>query len=263
MAGKTISIGFKIEDGKDGLKNLVVDANALSKAMKGTLQEAKSLKKSMVDIGAVSFGLDAVSGALNSLQGAMGSLIDAYNVQIEAETKLETVMRERLGATDAQIQSIKDLCSAQQQLGVIGDEVQLAGAQQLTTFLNSQKALETLIPAMNNLVAQQKGYNATGSDAVSIGNLLGKVMQGQVNALKKVGITFTEAEKKALQFGTEEERAAVLARVVVNNVGEMNAALAATTSGQMKQDAINIGDVQERLGGMVKVLQPGVMFINQ
>ena len=263
MAGKTISIGFKIDDGNDGLKKLVVDANELGKAMKGSLQEAKSLKKSMIDIGAVSFGIDAISGALNSLQGAMGSLIDAYNVQMEAETKLETVMRQRLGATDAQIQSIKDLCSAQQQLGVIGDEVQLAGAQQLTTFLSSQKALETLIPAMNNLVAQQKGYNATGSDAVSIGNLLGKVMQGQVNALKKVGITFTEAEKKALEFGTEEERAAVLARVVVNNVGEMNAALAATPTGQAKQIANTIGDIGEQLGGVLQGVNKFVAPLNQ
>ena len=85
MAGKTISIGFKIDDGNDGLKKLVVDANELGKAMKGSLQEAKSLKKSMIDIGAVSFGIDAISGALNSLQGAMGSLIDAYNVQMEAD----------------------------------------------------------------------------------------------------------------------------------------------------------------------------------
>ncbi|MCH5319881.1 MAG: hypothetical protein J1E38_09275 [Paramuribaculum sp.] len=35
-------------------------------------------------------------------------------------------MRNSMGTTDGQIQSIKDLCSAQQELGVIGDKVQLA-----------------------------------------------------------------------------------------------------------------------------------------
>ncbi len=263
MSGKTISIGFVIEDGKDGLKKLTMDADALKKVMQGTLKETASVKQSLKDLGEVSFGLDAITGALSSMQGMMKSLTDAYDVQVEAETKLETVMRQRMSATEAEIQSIKDLCSAQQQLGVIGDEVQLAGAQQISTFLQTREALETLIPAMNNLVAQQKGLNATSGDAVNIGNLLGKAMQGQTAALRRVGITFTEAEEKAVKYGTEQERAAALAKIITNNVGEMNAALAATPSGKMKQAANNIGDLQERLGGMVKELQPGITFINQ
>lgn len=56
-----------------------------------------------------------------------------------------------MSATDSEIQSIKDLCSAQQQLGVIGDEVQLAGAQKLATFLSEKNSLEALIPVMNHL----------------------------------------------------------------------------------------------------------------
>lgn len=263
MSNKTLAISMVVKDGPDGLKTLTMDADALKKAMSGALGEAKGMKKSLTDLGAVSFGLDAITSSLSSLQGMMKVLTDAYDVQVEAETKLETVMRQRMNATEAEIQSIKDLCSAQQQLGVIGDEVQLAGAQQVSTFLQTREALETLIPAMNNLVAQQKGLNATSGDAVTIGNLLGKAMQGQTTALKRVGITFSEAEERAVKYGTEQERAAALAKIITNNVGEMNAALAATPSGKMKQAANNLGDLQERLGGMVKQLQPGITFINQ
>ena len=35
-------------------------------------------------------------------------------------------MRNTMGATEEEIQSIKNLCSAQQELGVVGDEVQRA-----------------------------------------------------------------------------------------------------------------------------------------
>ena len=70
-------------------------------------------------------------------------------------------MAQRMGSTEAEVQSIKDLCAAQQQIGVIGDEVQLSGAQQIATFLNEKDSLETLIPAMNNLIAQQKGLIAS------------------------------------------------------------------------------------------------------
>lgn len=263
MSKSTISISFAVADGKDGFKKLTIDAAELRKVMQGTVKEAQTMKKRLVDIGAMSFGIDAITGAVNSLQGVMKGLTDAYAIQVEAETKLETVMRQRMSATEGEIQAIKDLCSAQQQLGVIGDEVQLAGAQQVSTFLSSRAALETLIPAMNNLVAQQKGLNATSGDAVTVGNLLGKAMQGQVEALRRVGITFTEAEKKAVKFGTEEERAAALAQIITNNVGEMNAALAATPAGQMKQVSNNVGDLQEKIGGLVKNLQPGIMLINQ
>ena len=263
MSNKTLAISMVVKDGPDGLKTLTMDADALKKAMSGALGEAKGMKKSLTDLGAVSFGLDAITSSLSSLQGMMKFLTDAYDVQVEAETKLETVMRQRMSATEAEIQSIKDLCSAQQQLGVIGDEVQLAGAQQVSTFLQTRGALETLIPAMNNLVAQQKGLNATSGDAVTIGNLLGKAMQGQTTALRRVGITFSDAEERAVKYGTEQERAAALAKIITNNVGEMNAALAATPSGKMKQAANNLGDLQERLGGMVKQLQPGITFINQ
>ena len=43
MSGKTISIGFVIEDGKDGLKKLTMDADALKKVMQGTLKEAEAI----------------------------------------------------------------------------------------------------------------------------------------------------------------------------------------------------------------------------
>lgn len=263
MSNKTLAISMVVKDGPDGLKTLTMDADALKKAMSGALGEAKGMKKSLIDLGSVSFGLDAISGALSSLQGMMKGLTDAYDVQVEAETKLETVMRQRMSATEAEIQSIKDLCSAQQQLGVIGDEVQLAGAQQVSTFLQTREALETLIPAMNNLVAQQKGLNATSGDAVNIGNLLGKAMQGQTAALRRVGITFTEAEERAVKYGTEQERAAALAKIITNNVGEMNAALARTDAGQMKQIDNAVGDIKEKIGGLVKGIQPYVTTANQ
>jgi hypothetical protein len=44
-------------------------------------------------------------------------------------------MRNTTNATDEQIQSVKDLASELQGLGVVGDEVQLAGMQELATYV--------------------------------------------------------------------------------------------------------------------------------
>lgn len=263
MADKTISIGFKVDGGADGLNTLTMKAGDLRKVMEATVTEAQRLEDKATTFSSIAVGIDSVTRTISDLQSVMGELSDAYAVQIEAETKLQTVMQQRMSASEADIQSIKDLCSAQQQLGVIGDEVQLAGAQQMATFLNTRGALETLIPAMNNLVAQQKGLNATSSDTTNIANLMGKAMQGQTAALRRVGITFTEAEEKAIKYGTEQERAAALAKVITNNVGNMNAELAKTPAGKMKQFANNAGDAKEVLGGLLQRFMPMITQSNQ
>lgn len=181
--------------------------------------------------------------------------IDAYNVQVEAETKLETVMKQRFNATDQSIQSVKDYASALQNVGVVGDEVQIAGAQQLATFLQTEDALKTLMPAMADLAVQQNGVNVTSENMVSIGNMVGKVMQGQTSALTRVGITFTEAQEKALQYGNEEERASVLAQIITDNVGKMNEVMAQTDAGKIQQAKNAYGDLKEEIGARVIPIQ--------
>ena len=259
MAGKsTISITFKLDGDGKGFKDLANDAEGLKKIVSSTISEAQQLNTGAINFAALATSIEAAQRSLSQLQAGMKDLADAYAVQEVNEVKLATVMRQRMGATDAEIQSIKDLASAQQELGVIGDEVQLSGAQQIATFLNEKESLETLLPAMNNLLAQQKGLNATTQDAVTVGNLMGKVMQGQTSALTRVGITFSEAEENVLKFGTEQERAAMLAQVITNNVGNMNAELAKTESGKQQQLANALGDIKEQIGGLVNGALPFV-----
>lgn len=264
MAGKsTISITFKLEGDGKGFKELAKDAEGLKSVITSTVTEAEQLKGNVINFAALATGLNAAQRSFVQLQSAMSDLAGTYAVQEANETKLATVMRQRMGATDAEIESIKQLASEQQKIGVIGDEVQLAGAQQVATFLKEKSSIETLLPAMNNLIAQQKGYNATSEDARNIGNLMGKVMQGQTAALTRVGITFTEAEEAALKYGTESEKAAVLAQVITNNVGQMNAELAKTESGQQAQLANRLGDIKEQIGGLVNGALPFVTIASQ
>lgn len=264
MAGKsTISITFRLDSDGKGFKDLANDAEGLKKVITSTVTEAQQLKGNVINFAALATGIDAAQRSFNQLQAGMQNLADAYAVQEVNETRLATVMQQRMGATAAEIQSIKDLASAQQELGVIGDEVQLSGAQQIATFLNEKASLETLLPAMNNLLAQQKGLSATTQDAISVGNLMGKVMQGQASSLREVGITFSQAEENVLKYGTESERAAMLAQVITNNVGNMNAQLAQTESGKQQQLANRLGDIKEQIGGLVNGALPFVTIAAQ
>lgn len=264
MAGKsTISVTFKLDSDDKGFKDLANAAESLKKVITSTVTEAQQLKGNVINFAALATGIDAAQRSFGQLATGMENLVKDYAVAEVAEKQLETVMRQRMGASAEEVQSIKDLARAQMELGVIADDVQFAGAQQVATFLSEKASLEALIPAMNNLLAQQKGLNATTNDAVSVGNLMGKVMQGQTSALTRVGITFDEAEEKVLKYGTESERAAMLAQVITNNVGEMNAALAATDSGQQKQLQDRLGEIKDEFAAMVNGAQPFVTIAAQ
>lgn len=250
-------------NGKKVMAELGVSAAKLDEALGKVRKNTSATHASMLNLASATVVFDGLQSSVSALYSATKSLTDAYEVQAEAERKLETVMRQRMKATEAEIQGIKDLTSAQQQIGIIGDEVQLAGAQQLATFLSQTETLRELIPAMNDLVAQQKGYKASGTDAVSVANLMGKAMQGQASALRRVGITFTEAQQAMLENGNESERAAMLAQIITDNVGHMNAELAAMPTGKLKQFENTLGDIKESMGAFITGVMPVLTFANQ
>lgn len=276
MANATFNVVTVVKD--TALKTLASTIEGITKVAQGAkskLQEAASgaetsahraagvRKELLLQAANVSQLYVGLRSAVSGLQGVLGSYAEAYSNAAVASKKLEVVMRQRMDATDEDIKSIKAVTTAQKELGVIGGSVQNAGAQQVSTFLTQASTLRTLIPAMNNLLAQQKGVNATQEDAVSIGNLMGKAMQGQTSALRRVGITFTEAEEQILKYGSESERAATLAKVITNNVGEMNAKLAQTDAGKMKQLQNYIGGIKAKIGSIVVGLQPYLAAASQ
>lgn len=276
MANATFNVVTVVKD--TALKTLASTIEGITKVAQGAkskLQEAASgaetsahraasvRKELLLQAANVSQLYVGLRSAVSGLQGVLGSYAEAYSNAAVASKKLEVVMRQRMDATDEDIKSIKAVTTAQKELGVIGGSVQNAGAQQVSTFLTQASSLRTLIPAMNNLLAQQKGVNATQEDAVSIGNLMGKAMQGQTSALRRVGITFTEAEEQILKYGSESERAATLAKVITNNVGEMNAKLAQTDAGKMKQLQNYIGGIKAKIGSIVVGLQPYLAAASQ
>ena len=276
MANATFNVVTVVKD--TALKTLASTIEGITKVAQGAkskLQEAASgaetsahraagvRKELLLQAANVSQLYVGLRSAVSGLQGVLGSYAEAYSNAAVASKKLEVVMRQRMDATEEDIKSIKAVTTAQKELGIIGGSVQNAGAQQVSTFLTQASSLRTLIPAMNNLLAQQKGVNATQEDAVSIGNLMGKAMQGQTSALRRVGISFTEAEEQILKYGSESERAATLAKVITNNVGEMNAKLAQTDAGKMKQLQNYIGGIKAKIGSIVVGLQPYLAAASQ
>ena len=263
-AEKSSKFGEALSGSLDTLRSRISDTKAAMSDIERKISQPRTAvptkgednEKWYVKFGSIASGVNSTRENLSQVVEQVHALTEAYAIQEEAELKLETVMRQRMSATDEEVDSIKRLASAQQTIGVIGDEVQLAGAQQVATFLKCKESIEELLPAMNNLAVQQHGLNVSSEDMVNIGNMVGKVMQGQTGALRRVGITFTEAQENAMKYGDEIERAKALAQVITNNVGNMNAALAKTDAGKAKQMANDFGDWQEELGKAFAKYEP-------
>ncbi len=263
MANET-TFRIRIETtGEQGVKNVTLNTHELGKAVDAVSDKSQRLDNTLVNLNQ---RFEVFRNAFDGFQQAASEikkLTEAFSVQEQAELRLEVIMRQRMQASEESIQSIKDFASAQQELGVVGDEVQLAGAQQMATFLNEKSSLEALIPAMNNLAVQQNGLNVSQESMVSIGNMMGKAMQGQTAVLQRVGITFTDAQEKVLKYGNEQQRAAMLAQVITDNVGNMNEALAKTDAGKAKQLANTIGDYYEMAGKWFASIEPAITAMSE
>ncbi len=244
MAKKKVEFEIKVVgNAQDELKQITGRTNALGQA-------AGLAKSKMLSLGQGFVGLNQAMELFQKITRQLHEFSEAYQAQAEAEGKLERVMRNTMRARVEEIQSIKNLASAQQRLGVIGDEVQLAGAQELGTYLSKADSLKKLMPVMNDMLAQQYGLNASQEQAVQIASMMGKVMDGQVGALSRYGYKFDEAQEKLLKFGTEEQRVATLAEVITQSVGGMNRALAKTDVGKLRKIKDRFGDIKESIGGI-------------
>ncbi|MBR1463449.1 MAG: hypothetical protein IJ604_08790 [Prevotella sp.] len=259
-----VTFQIKIETvGGENVKNITMDAEELGRVVKEVTDEQEKLNTKLLDINQAQQAIQNVTSGISQIASEVSKYTAVYSVQETVERKVAQVMRNTMDATEAEIESIKNLCAAQQDLGVIGDEVQMAGAQELATYLEMKSSLEKLIPVMNDMLAQQYGLEASQESAATIATMLGKVMEGQTQALSRYGYSFDETQEKILKFGTEEERAAVLAEVVSQSVGGMNQALAQTDSGKAKQIANTIGDIKEQIGACMIRLEPFVSTLGE
>lgn len=217
-------------------------------------------------------GTNSAKGLLSTVKGLAASLggiflirqgasfIGECNEKVsqlhQAETKLTEVMGAMQGAGTSQVNMMKNLASEISGYGVVGKTALINGAQQASTYFHQTDAVKTLLPKMADLAVQMHGVNVTNEDMVNIGNMTGKVMTGQVGALRRAGISFTDYQEKVMKNGTEMEKANMLAQVIEQNVGKMNETMAQTPEGVMVRNQRDFDAVKTTIGQQV---QPAIV----
>lgn len=219
----------------EGARNAAVKAGS---ALHSGLSKASGFaSKAVSGIGNAAKGMaTVVSGAATAAAAYLVNFgkqaVDAALKAGEVTAKFQQVAKNN-NWSDEEQKSLLSLNKTLGQTGVISGGTLKAAQAQLGTFALTADQVKTLTPALADMIANNKGYNATAQDGVQIANLLGKVMTGSATALSKYGVTMTDAQKKVLQEGSASEKAAMAAKVLEANFGGINKALADTPQGKM------------------------------
>ncbi len=236
------------------VNKITVSIDGEEYGLKKATQEAKkdidSVSSSAISLGKIAMG-NVLGNAITAAFGKIKQVVDeskqAFMDASSSMTKLATVMTQR-GATQEQYDEIIKLTDAEEKLGVVSNDAMLNGLQELSTYVAKADSLKKLTNTMNNLIVQQHGYNGTADHALQTATMMGKVLQGQTGGMERIGYHLSEAEKAVFQFGTEEERVALLTEIVNDNLGDMNHALGQTDAGKQIQLANTWSQLKAQIG---------------
>ncbi len=214
----------------------------VSKTMGSLQQKAEDMGptfQKMAGFGTVAFG------AISAFAGK--SIADFADAQ-KSSAMLEHAVIGVTGATQEQLKATSDLADALEAKGVLdGDNIKM-GLAQLSTFGLSNKAVQGLGGALADLAVNQYGVSASGEQLSDTANTIAKALNGQFGVLEKSGIRFTEAQKHAIQFGTEMEKVDAINQGFAQNLKFTNEVALGTTEGQMAKATVTAGNLSEALG---------------
>lgn len=257
LSSEKIKLANKSRDLKGDIDKLT---NSQKKNESQTKQNDSSFGKLGGSLKGLAIGMAGMFGIAEIKQYGSEAIALA-NEKIKAETDLQAMLTNTKNlhgdttAINKASNMLKDYANQLETVGVIGDETIIAGQAQLATFQLMPSTIKKLTTGMTDMLAKNKGMNATQEDAAGLANLFGKVMTGNVGSLSKYGVTLSENQKKVLKLGTEMERASMLAQILSENYGGANEALGKTDEGKMVIMRAELEGIKEEFGKGLLPLQ--------
>lgn len=236
--------------------NLLANTGAFSAGMKRAEMNVQSLKGSVAGAKSVIAGL---GGALASVGIGLGgvalakSAIHGFAEEQDAVAQLNAVLAATGGAAGLSSDAIRGLASELQNTTKYGDEATIKAASVLATFTNIKgDVFKEAIKSAQDM-STVLGTDLQGS-VIQLGKALNDPTKG-ITALSKAGVSFTAEQKE--QIATMQESGNVIGAQklvlaeLAKEFGGTSAAAAGTFNGKMIQMQNAVGDLTEKLGGML------------
>lgn len=191
--------------------------------------------------------------------GFMSSALDMANEQIRAEQRLQTIMGNIQGMTQDGIDYVKNYAKEIENATSVASSVGIFGQSQMAQYVYDPENIVALTDSMYNLAMETYGVGFSMEQVMQTGNLMGKVMLGDINALSRNGFNidkiFTEAEQKLLLTGNEGERAALVIEMIEENLEGLAAAMRNTPEGAINALANQWNNVKTIIGyGLIPIV---------
>lgn len=250
----TVTVNTKANTG--GLKQVSSALTSFDSGLKGTIGNLSQFKGAL--------GALAVVGIAKGIKSFADDMYDAFKVQWLAEKNVNdalysnmTARGESQKAIDDEVKAYKELASAQQRLGVIGDEVTLSGMAVMTQMGLTAKQVKDMTPLVQDLAVKQFGLNVSGEQYKQVSQSIASMVNMGKLTLQGYGIQVTDVERKQFKAMSASDRYAFVMNKLKNSVAGANEAMAQTTGGKLQQMNNAIGDCEEKVGQLVNTIYGG------
>ncbi len=241
------------------LLSLTDEVSKAAKDVKGNLEDVgksgASAKTIITDLGNIGKTVLAAGFAVGAAATAAltGALVSCVKEAVEFEkitAQTEAVVKSTGGAAGLTAQEIIDMADALEGATGIGDDAILQGQNLLLTFTNIGK---DVFPSATQAMLDMSV--AMGTDASSQAIVLGKALNDPttgLSALTRVGIQFTDEQKKLIQSLQESGDMAGAQTIILQELerqfGGSAVAAGDTFAGQMAKLQNTFGDVKKEIG---------------
>lgn len=256
MSNRNATVTVNTKANTSGIKNAADSIKGFDSGLKCTIANLKSFKGALTGL--------AVAGIAKGIKSFADDMYDAFKVQWLAEKNINDALYSNMTARgasqkeiDNEVKAYKDLASAQQQVGVIGDEVTLSGMGVMTQMGMTAKQVKEMTPLLQDLAVKQYGLNISGEQYKQVSQSVATMVNMGKLTLQGYGIQVSDVERKQFKAMSAADRYSFIMKKLKGSVAGANEAMAQTTGGKIQQMNNAIGDCEEKVGALVNTIYGG------
>lgn len=238
---------------------LIKAKDEASKVIDDVGEHSKGLGSQITEVGKIAAGVFAagvMTQGLSAVTGAIGDSIAGWKEHKEVVAQTEAVLKSTGGAAGVSAGEIEDMANALKLNSTFSDDAIQSGENLLLTFTGIGK---DVFPRATQVMADMS--QALGQDLKSSAVQLGKALNDPIRgmtALQRVGVSFTEEQKEAVQAMQEAgdvagAQALILAELEKEFGGSAKAA--SDAAGASEKYADRMDDLQDTIGEKLLPIQ--------
>ncbi len=182
-------------------------------------------------------------GAFAAFKAVTGELLHCVEASSEAEInvrKLQAVV-----SSQADVSTFEALAVELSHVTTFSDDAAMSALSLLGKFNLTDQQMASMLPKVADFAAFM------GNDLPSAAESAGRAISNGSSGLRGLGLAFTDAEKKAFEMASQQERVNTLLEKMSGKFGGVAEAVASTGAGGMKQFHNEMAELEETIGKLV------------